>query len=173
MRRELCPHTSVGGHVPFAGAPPLQPRRGTRPPNPRLNAWRLYQISPFSSSARLALPAEARAPAGAAAAPPRSPRSAVKRVFLCLIDAGAPPLRPRQGTLHPPRPPYWIVMAVGLQQIGGLAHSVRTGFCHFVHHLKRPPSAYQSAEACYSFMCLRFRLIQLCPNPYARGSVKC
>ena len=133
----------------------------------------LSEFSPSPSSARLALPAEACALAGAAAAPPRSPRSAVERVFLCLIDAGAPPLRPRQGTLHPPRPPYWIVMAVGLQQIGGLAHSIRTSFCHFVHHLKRPPSAYHSAEACYSFMCLRFRLIQLCPNPYARGSVKC
>ena len=156
MRRELCPHTSVGGHVPFAGAPPLQPRRGTRPPNPRLNAWRLYQISPFSSSARLALPAEARAPAGAAAAPPRSPRSAVERSFGVNWRRGVAPPAPSGDTSPAPTPPYWIVMAVGLQQIGGLAHSIRTSLCHFVHHLKRPPSAYQSAEACYSFMCLVF-----------------
>ena len=62
---------------------------------------------PRPGSARLALPAEARAPAGAAAAPPRSPRSGVIEVFV--------PAR-RRGTLHPPRTPVSGAMAVGLKK---------------------------------------------------------
>ncbi len=49
------------------------------------DAWRLCRISPRSGCARLALPAEARAPAGAAAPPPRSPRSAVERSFALAL----------------------------------------------------------------------------------------
>ena len=62
----------------------------------------LSEFLPSPSSARLALPAEACAPAGAAAAPPRSPRSGVKRSFLYSTAAGAPPLRPVGGTSHSP-----------------------------------------------------------------------
>ena len=64
----------------------------------------LSEFSPSPSSARLALPAEACAPAGAAAAPPRSPRSGVKRSSV-LNRPCAP-----SGALHPPRTPVLIAM---------------------------------------------------------------
>ena len=64
----------------------------------------LSEFSPSPSPARLALPAEACAPAGAAAAPPRSPRSGVKGV-LYSTAAGA-----SSGALHTPRTPVLIAI---------------------------------------------------------------
>ena len=69
----------------------------------------LSEFSPSPSSARLALPAEACAPAGAAAAPPRSPRSGVKRSSVLNRRRGSAPA-PRRGTLHAPRTPVLIAI---------------------------------------------------------------
>ena len=69
----------------------------------------LSEFSPSPSSARLALPAEACAPAGAAAAPPRSPRSGVKRSSVLNRRRGSA-TAPCRETLHAPRTPVLIAM---------------------------------------------------------------
>ena len=95
------------------------PRRGTRPPNPRLNAWRLYQIFALPELRAARASFGSPRPAGAAAAPPRSPRSGVIEVFV--------PAR-RRGTLHQPRTPVSGAMAVGLKKNSGLTRGVLTKF---------------------------------------------
>ena len=78
----------------------------------------LSEFSPSPSSARLALPAEACAPAGAAAAPPRSPRSGVKRSSVLNRRRGSAPAARRvrpvgcapSGALHTSRTPVLIAI---------------------------------------------------------------
>ena len=98
-----------------AAAPPRSPRsvdegsfvldccRGAAPaarrgnasfePSPRFNAWRLHQLLPPSGSARLVLPAEARALRARRLRRPARRARWIKEV-LCLTAAGALPLQP-------------------------------------------------------------------------------